>query len=142
MLENPRGALFMSGSRGPLTLASSRRGERERKLEKTKGEVIVRIPERPAWLPLQAGDLWEATLGKLLDARIPLERVDGHAIAMFVMCVHETAGAVAAGDSKLIAKLSRDTITWSGLIGANPTSRARLGIKPQLSPKPSKWDKL
>ena len=130
----------MSGSRGPLTLATSRRGERERKKQKDAGNVIVKSPEKPDWLPPTATDIWDATIEDLEAARVPLERVDGHAIGFYVLCVCQTAQAVLAGDTKLSARLSRDAIGWAGLIGATPTSRARLGIKPQLSPKPSKWD--
>ena len=132
----------MSGSRGPLTLATSRRGERERRQQKNAGEVIVRIPEKPDWLPLAATTIWDTIIADLEDARVPLERIDGHAIAFYVLCVYQTAEAVLAGNTKLSARLNRDAIAWSGLIGATPASRARLGIKPILLAKGNKWSQL
>lgn len=130
------------GSRGPIRVETSRRGERERRKEKNRGGVIVHVPEKPEWLPLAAGDVWESVIADLEAAQVPLERIDGHAIALYVLAIHQTGVAVAASDTKLAARLSRDAIAWAGLIGATPTSRARLGIKPAMSPKPSKWDEI
>ena len=90
----------MSGTRGPLTIATSRRGERQRRQQKNKGETIVRSPEKPDWLPLAATGIWDATIEDLEDARVPLERIDGQAIALYVLCIYKTAGAVAAGWSR------------------------------------------
>ena len=119
----------MSGTCGPLTLETSRRGERASRKRKNEGEVIINLPDCPDWLPVGAREIWDKVIRDLKLAKIPLQRIDSSAIALFVLCIHETAQAVAAGNTKLVAHFTRDSIAWAGLIGASPGLRARLGIK-------------
>lgn len=132
----------MSGTRGPLTAVTSRRGERERRNESKAGEPVITMPERPDWLPTGAIGTWDAVIADLEAARVPLEHIDQSAIGMFVACVHGTSEAIAAGDLKLAARLNRDCLQWANAVGASPQARARLGIKPQQAARPSKWDRL
>lgn len=130
----------MSGSRGPLTAVSSRRGELARRKEKNEGDTIITAPEMPNWIPISARDLWETTLNDLEEACIPLERIDGAAIGFYVLCIVQAREAAAQKDLKLSARLNRDAIAWATQIGGTPAARARLGIKPRQKKKPSKWD--
>ena len=132
----------MSGSRGPLTVASSRRGERERRHQKSKGDAIVQVPERPDWLPVQAMDIWDVTIEDLEAARVPLQRIDGHAIAFYVACILQASEAAKDGDFKLAAKLNKDALQWATQIGATPLSRLRMQINPEQVRRPSKWDEI
>jgi hypothetical protein len=93
-------------------------------------------------LPSDTIPTWKNVLADLKHANVPLQRIDGHAIAFYVLCITQTQAAVLAGDTKLSARLYRDAIAWSGLIGATPASRARLSIKPAPKPVEDEWDKL
>lgn len=132
------------GNRGPLTMPGSRRGERAARRERKTGtpKFAGVTPQPPDWLPAAVLPIWERVIADLQDAGVPLERVDGQAIGFYCNCIHQTAQAVLAGDTKLSARLSRDAITWSGLIGASPAARARLGVKPTTIPRPNKWAKF
>lgn len=121
------------GSRGPLRQPFSRRGMKERKAKNTSGQMATSdsaTPERPAWLPKTAEAQWDAVLCDLQAAGVPLQRVDAHAIGFYVACVEGAREALAQGDQKTLARISRDAIAWGNLIGATPASRARLNIKP------------
>ena len=130
------------GSRGPLRNTSSRRGEREQRRLRREGEPepIIRLPERPDWLPLAATTIWDSILGDLEAARVPLEHVDGSAIAFFVLCVYQAAEAAKNSDLVLSARLNKDAIAWATVIGATPMSRARLGIKPEARKEANEFD--
>jgi phage terminase small subunit len=85
--------------------------------------------ERPAWLPADAVEIWNGVLEDLEDAGMSLERIDAHAIAFYASCIQGIKTATAAGDSKLVARFSRDAIAWGNQIGATPAARARLGLR-------------
>jgi hypothetical protein len=85
----------------------------------------------------------------LVAARIPLERVDSHAIAMVVRSLFSIAAAdeIASGaggaatvEQRLIAlrlqgSFSKDLQAWLTQICANPGARARIGLKVSASKK-------
>ena len=130
------------GSRGPLRDRSSRRGESEQRRLRREGEpeAIIRLPERPDWLPLGATTIWDTIIADLEAARVPLEHIDGSAIAFFVLCIHQAAEAAKNNHLVLSARLNKDAIAWATVIGATPMSRARLGIRPEVHRGPNEFD--
>ena len=95
----------------------------------------------PAWLPAAAAPIWREVIRDLCAARVPLQAIDGHAIAMYVGLLAAAKDAAASKDAKLLARLSRDAIAWANQLGATPAARARLGLKPPAEAAPSDpWD--
>ncbi len=135
----------MSNSRGPLRSPTSIRGERERKQErrgKKKPQQASATPSMPSWMPTDAVETWGGVVNDLTAAMVPLQRIDAHSIAMFVLTIIETKKAAVSGDSKLAARLGRDALQWAGHIGATPASRARLNIKPPKVVEDDPWADL
>lgn len=122
------------GSRGPIRLATSTRGARQARLERKAPVPIVEkeIPDRPDWIPPAAIPIWEATIADLQRTDVPLERIDGSAIAFYVLCIHGAREALAADDSRMLARMGRDALQWANAIGATQAARSRMGIKPKL----------
>ncbi len=123
------------GSRGPLRNPNSQRGQRERRKGKRASAPRGATPEQPAWLPAEAEGTWDAVLCDLQAAGVPLQRIDGHAIAFYCTCIEGARKAAQDDDPKLVARFSRDAIAWGNLIGATPAARARMGIRPE-QPEP------
>lgn len=114
------------GSRGPLRERGSTRELRERR--KPRKKIGGEAPQFPDWLPEKLEGLWDSVVTDLDAARVPLHRIDGHAIGFYVSCIQGARNAAEKGDARLLARFSRDAIAWGNLIGANPASRARLRI--------------
>jgi hypothetical protein len=94
-------------------------------------------------LPPEAGKAWRTIICELGEANVPLQQVDSHGIAMFALTILEAEKATAAGDLKLAARLGRDALQWAGAIGATPTSRLRMSIRPVVErPDDDPWSKL
>src|SRR4051794_39420164 len=124
------------GQRGPLRMPTSRRGEREARKQRKIGvqpdaEQFTK-PEMPGWLPEDAKPFWTRIVESLEEARVPLERCDSEAVAMYGLCVFEAqkaANFAAAADVKpseqlkfmaQVARFNRDAMNWAGVIGATP----------------------
>ena len=120
------------GVRGPLRLPTSIRGQKEERLARRKplAYPATATPRKPEWLPDAAKPSWKGVIRDLNAASVPLQRIDGQAIGMYVLTILEVQKATDAGDTKLAARLGRDALQWAAAIGATPASRARLGIKP------------
>lgn len=154
------------GLRGPKRNPNSRRGRAEAalraKMESRTGPVQVApaIPSAPAaptlnpapeqseaptcptWLSERQAAIWRELVNDLMAARVPLARVDSHAIAMAAYCLaaidewtrreQEEGISIPArlGMSKLIGKYQRDAQAWLVQIGATPGARSRLDIAP------------
>jgi phage terminase small subunit len=88
----------------------------------------------PAWMPRTAAATWRRIVGGLRKAGVNLEQIDGEAVGFYTLCVDGAAAAAAKNDAKLTARFARDAIAWGNLIGASPSSRARLGIPPKKMP--------
>lgn len=134
----------MSGSRGPLTRATSIRGERERQREKQRAwkepksataKKGARL-QMPAWIPEASRATWRRVVAGLHAANVGLEKIDGEAIGLYAACLDGAAQALKAGDTKSLTRFERDAIAWAGQIGATPAARARMGVKPQKAADP------
>ncbi len=135
----------MSNSRGPLRSPTSIRGERQQKQErrgKKKPEQASVRPVMPEWMPEDARAMWDVVVSDLEGATVPLQRIDAHSIAMFILTMIETKKAAVNGDAKLAARLGRDALQWAGHIGATPASRARLNINPPKVVEDDPWAEL
>lgn len=115
------------GSRGPLRVSTSVRGQKER--SERAAFTTVGTLKAPAWLPKASRATWRRVVFGLTEAHVPLEKIDGEAIAFFCITIDSARDAAAKGDAKLLARLGRDLIAWSNLIGATPAARARIGVK-------------
>jgi len=133
------------GARGPIAAFGSVRSERARK---RKGKVSSgatpqgSTPERPAWLPADAAAVWDAVVCDLQAAGVPLQRIDGHSVGMFVLTVLETQKAAALGSTKMAARFGRDLIQWANAIGATPAARLRMGIRKEQEWAGNPWRML
>src|SRR5437868_5603775 len=120
------------GIRGPLRMPNSRRGERERRRNtgKSAPEPFTR-PELPKWLPEPAAPFWNQLVENLEAAKVPLERCDSEALAMYALAVYETqkAAHLAEGATTDVlrlkfmsqsARFGRDALNWSSQLGATP----------------------
>lgn len=132
------------GQRGPLTRATSVRGQRAatkpKRLEGTLTSACT--PAMPSWLPEDTHETWDAVISDLEAATVPLQRIDGHCIALFVITVIETKKAANKGDAKLAARLGRDALQWANCIGATPASRARLNIAVRQPVADDPWEQF
>jgi phage terminase small subunit len=99
-------------------------------------------PVRPAWLPEDAAVVWDAVVSDLQSAGVPLQRIDGHSIGMFVTTILETQKAASVGATKTVARLGRDLIQWANAIGGTPAARLRMGIKADSERPGNPWQAL
>lgn len=103
------------------------------------------LPSPPAWLSKDQADLFRAVVSDLAAAKVPLKRIDCHAITMLVNCMDGVREATALAEDpdlepahrlaalKLKQTLGRDLIQWLPLLGAVPIGRARLGQKAEVA---------
>lgn len=99
------------------------------------------LPSCPSWAAPSVRSIFEGIVSDLIAARVPLKRIDGHAILMAAQCVDGVREATAISEDpesdgslrimalKLKQQCSRDLIQWLPLIGACPIGRQRLGQK-------------
>lgn len=87
------------------------------------------MPQQPDWLPASAAEGWVSVLSDLEAAGVPLQRIDGHAVAFYLICIDGAKKAAQEDDAKMLARFSRDAISWGNLIGATPAARCRMSIK-------------
>lgn len=120
------------GSRGPLRNPFSVRGQMERHQSHPQPAGVR--PKMPPWLAEGSAATWRRVVRGLADAGVPLQRIDAEAIAFYVACIDGAADAGKKSNGRLLARLSRDAIAWSSLIGATPAARARMGIKAVAAP--------
>lgn len=155
------------GLRGPLRNPNSRRGQAEiRRRQKltdnpappppipTVTECIPtapvgKLPTPPKCFTREQAEQFQNLVTDLLAARVPLERVDGHAIAMAIRCLGAIDGAQEIandGDAtveqklsayRLMSAYSKDQKDWLQIIGAAPGVRVRMGLKPPAEKKRS-----
>lgn len=128
----------MSGSRGPLTKATSVRGMKSQRKE--PAVLSGAAPKRPDWFKDAAA--WDAVIRDLRAAGVPLQQVDGTAIGMYLLTVDETRKAAESGDTRLAARLGRDALRWAGEIGATVASRERMSIRPTQTVDTSPWARI
>ncbi len=123
------------GSRGPLRSPHSVRGERERRQQRKQQRQTApaKVLRMPSWLPETARETWRRVLMGLREAQVPLERIDAETVGFYVLCIDGAEEAAKRGDPKMLARFSRDAITWANQIGATPAARARMGIKPEVA---------
>lgn len=156
------------GLRGPLRNPNSRRGQAEVKrrqkladspkpvtLVATKPECIPsapigKLPTPPKCFTREQAEAYQNLVVDLLAARVPLERVDGHALAMAVRCISAIEGAERIandgestteqilGAYRLMSAYSKDLKDWLQIVCAAPGARARIGLKPPPEKKESK----
>jgi len=134
------------GSRGPLRNPDSRRGSRE------LAGITPDAPEAPvtpAWLSAAARKIFLGLVSDLIAARVPVKRVDAHAVAMTAHAITE-AQAWARRErrvrkieqkldcSRMAARFQRDAEKLLNVICATPSSRARIGLRSTESPKPGR----
>jgi hypothetical protein len=156
------------GLRGPLRSPTSRRGQAEiRKRQKladnpappppaatesacTPSAPIGKLPTPPKCFTREQAEAYQNLVVDLLAARVPLERVDGHALAMAVRCLAAVEGAEQIandGEStteqrlaayRLMSAYSKDLKDWLQIVCAAPAARARIGLKsaPERKPGP------
>ena len=147
------------GLRGPLRNPNSRRGQaeirkRQRLAEQQAGqpqssatETCIpengnpELPTYPKCFTRQQAELFQNLVTDLLAARVPLARVDSHAIAMAVRCISaiEDADRISADPEatveqrlaalRLQSTFSKDLKEWLTQICANPGARVRIGVK-------------
>jgi len=82
----------------------------------------------PSWMPRTAAATWRRIVAGLHKAGVRLEQIDSEAVAFYTLCVDGASAAAAKDDAKLTARFARDALQWANVIGASPSSRARLGI--------------
>jgi phage terminase small subunit len=126
------------GLRGPLRDPHSLRGQQE--------GIQIDAPERPdtpKWLDGPAKKIFRSLLDDLVAARVPVKKVDGHAIAMAANCIwqaqkwteHEATQGISrefqAQCAQLVARFQRDAQEWLSVIGGTPKSRAQMGLRGQ-----------
>lgn len=149
------------GLRGPLRSPTSRRGQaeikrRQREAEKAKtpppppaatepsctppGQV-GKLPTPPKCFTREQAEAYQNLVVDLLAARVPLERVDGHALAMAVRCLAAVEGAERIANDgeathdqrlsayRLMSAYSKDLKDWLQIVCAAPAARARIGLK-------------
>jgi phage terminase small subunit len=124
------------------------RGPLPRKAE----PITIDPPERPAtpkWLNGAARKIFRALIDDLVAARVPIKRVDGHAIAMAAHCIQQTqewaeiqaqpgqSGEFRRECAALVARFQRDGQEWLSVIGGTPKSRAQMGLRSAEQKKPS-----
>lgn len=112
------------------------------------------LPIAPAWFTPAQAELFDSIVSDLAAAKVPLKRVDRHAIMMTVECLDGVRAAstlmndasvdpaVRAQAMQVQQKLSRDLIQWLPLICGTPTARARVGIKAEPERKPGPFAQL
>jgi phage terminase small subunit len=108
-----------------------------------KEEHVIDPPEQPAtpkWLGAAAKRIFRDLVADLMAARVPVKRVDGHAIAMAAYCLHQTQYWAEAQEqanvgehrqqcAALVARFQRDAQEWLNVVGGTPKSRAQMGLK-------------
>jgi hypothetical protein len=156
------------GLRGPLRNPNSRRGQAEiRKRQKLADNPappplpatepacipsapVGKLPTPPKCFTREQAEQFQNLVVDLLAARVPLERVDAHAIAMAVRCLAAIEGAERIandGESthdqrlsayRLMSAYSKDMKDWLQIVCAAPGARARIGLKsaPERKPGP------
>lgn len=132
------------GLRGPLRQPDSYRGSREMpgfRLDDPE------TPKPPAHLSSRAKRIFKSLVGDLVGAKVPIKKVDGHAIAMAAYCINATqewtekekAPSLTPKDaleiSRMIARFQRDAQAWMAAICATPQARARIGLRSTEKPK-------
>lgn len=132
------------GQRGPIGNPAGVRAQRARKAKSKSNGATPQgsMPTQPSWLPADAAVVWAAVLCDLQAAGVPLARVDGHAVGMFVLTILETQKAAALGSTKTVARLGRDLIQWANAIGATPAARLRMGIRAEPERPANPWRAL
>lgn len=105
------------------------------------------LPQCPAWAAESVKAIFASIVGDLVSAKVPLKRIDGHAVLMMAQCVDGVREATAIGEDpeaesnirimalKLKQQYARDLIQWIPLLAACPIGRARLGQKPEPEKK-------
>lgn len=146
------------GQRGPIRDPNSRRGRAEiarrqklaenpeSKPQRTTGPTCLPesgsgdLPTCPAWLPRNQAELFANLVMDLLAAKVPVRRIDSHAVAMAVQClagVEDAAGIYNDAETaeqriaalRIKAQFQKDLKDWLQLICATPGARARIGLK-------------
>lgn len=107
---------------------------------------VGKLPTPPKCFTREQGEAFGNLVTDLLAARVPLERVDSHALAMAVRCISAIEGAERIANDgeatteqhlaayRLMSAYSKDLKDWLTQICANPGARARIGLK-QEAPK-------
>jgi phage terminase small subunit len=131
------------GLRGPLRDPLSRRGVREIG-EGWKPEA-PESPDPPDWLTKRGREIFAGLVADLVAARVPIKRVDSHAIAMAALCVSEVERWTKHGEemrgemmlqcAQVAARNQRDAQQWLQVIGATPKGRAQMGLRGQEQDK-------
>ena len=125
------------GSRGPLRQPDSRRGAAEMPGFRTDAPEL---PDPPVWLNAKSRVLFESLVEDLAAARVPIKRVDAHAIGQAAQCIEQAqhwarkqkrakTTAAIADCAKLAARYQRDVMQWLAVICATPAARARIGLR-------------
>lgn len=98
-------------------------------------------PDVPAHLTKTAKKIFRQIVGELVEAKIPIKRVDGHAIGMAAICLDEvrrwsdlaekigTSPEMRMQCAQMVARNQRDAQEWLGVLGATPKSRAQMGLR-------------
>ncbi len=101
------------------------------------------VPVCPEWLSPSQAATFRNIVSDLQVAKVPLKRIDAHAIMMVVQCLDGVREASLLGENpeagtadrlaalRLKQQLGKDLIQWLPLIGACPIGRQRLGQKPE-----------
>jgi phage terminase small subunit len=126
------------GFRGPLRDPGSRRGA----VEMPNSQDSPELPQPPSWLGEAAQTVFIQIVNELVEAQVPLKRVDGHSIGMAATCIAEVKRwtevneALSAHDiemrmqcSQVIARNQRDLQGWLAAIGGTVKSRAQMGLR-------------
>ena len=105
------------------------------------------LPSCPSWAAASVQTIFSSIVSDLVAAKVPLKRIDGHAVLMAAQCVDgvreateiasdpETESHIRIMALKLKQQYARDLIQWLPLIGACPIGRQRLGQKAEPEKK-------